>query len=315
MGIPIAARLFFGIGLVLKPELAGLAMALSSISVVGNSLLLKLFRPGHKNYASAFAPAFMVLAFSLMFFEFARFSSGMDGVEGSMTAQAQEVKVDPKVAQQAKELFIDSQGKINYTDGNVKLFLEVEPHEVLGLPIAEGKSLIGPNEMIIGADEAAMMKEEKLIKGAGDILPNFFGIGEMRVVGILAKTGTDIDNYHVVTRDTLDQINGVARLKTASVDGTTKYFYEVTSPVPVKLARSITADSVNQSIIIGNKQYQSIYIGAKEAAMMQKEKLFSKEGDIIANFFGNDVIVSGILPKTNTTLDDFHFVREGFQIN
>jgi len=77
MGIPIAARVFFGFGLVLKPELAGLAMALSSISVVGNSLLLNLFRPGHKNYVSAYAPLFMVLAFSFMFFEFARFSSGM----------------------------------------------------------------------------------------------------------------------------------------------------------------------------------------------------------------------------------------------
>ena len=41
MGIPVAARLFAGIGLVLKPELAGLAMALSSVSVVSNSLRLK----------------------------------------------------------------------------------------------------------------------------------------------------------------------------------------------------------------------------------------------------------------------------------
>ena len=41
LGIPIAARLFMGIGLVLKPEIAGLAMALSSVSVVTNSLLLR----------------------------------------------------------------------------------------------------------------------------------------------------------------------------------------------------------------------------------------------------------------------------------
>lgn len=41
VGIPIAARVFIGVGLVLKPELAGLAMALSSISVVLNSLTLK----------------------------------------------------------------------------------------------------------------------------------------------------------------------------------------------------------------------------------------------------------------------------------
>ncbi len=44
IGIPIAARLFIHYGLVLRPELAGLAMALSSVSVVTNSLLLKRFR-------------------------------------------------------------------------------------------------------------------------------------------------------------------------------------------------------------------------------------------------------------------------------
>lgn len=74
IGIPIAARLFVGLGLVLKPELAGLAMALSSISVVSNSLLLKLFRPNRKNYISAIAPIIMIIAFTLLFIEFARLS-------------------------------------------------------------------------------------------------------------------------------------------------------------------------------------------------------------------------------------------------
>ena len=40
IGIPIAAGLFAGIGLTLSPELASIAMAFSSISVAGSSLLL-----------------------------------------------------------------------------------------------------------------------------------------------------------------------------------------------------------------------------------------------------------------------------------
>ncbi len=78
IGIPVAARVFAFAGLILKPELAGLAMALSSISVVSNSLLLRYFRPGKKNYISMVAPAIMVLAFTLLFVEFARLSSGMN---------------------------------------------------------------------------------------------------------------------------------------------------------------------------------------------------------------------------------------------
>lgn len=76
-GIPIAARVFSFAGLILKPELAGLAMALSSISVVGNSLLLRGYKPGHKNYVSIMAPFAMAIGFAWLFFEFARFSSGM----------------------------------------------------------------------------------------------------------------------------------------------------------------------------------------------------------------------------------------------
>ncbi len=77
IGIPVAARVFMFAGLVLKPELAGLAMALSSISVVGNSLLLRKYIPGKKNYLSAVAPYVMIVAFTLLFIQFAKFSSSM----------------------------------------------------------------------------------------------------------------------------------------------------------------------------------------------------------------------------------------------
>ncbi len=75
MGIPIAARVFIGFGLILKPELAGLAMALSSVSVVTNSLFLRFFRPGKRNWISFIAPVVMVLVFSVLFFQFAKLSS------------------------------------------------------------------------------------------------------------------------------------------------------------------------------------------------------------------------------------------------
>ncbi|MCL5095704.1 MAG: heavy metal translocating P-type ATPase [Patescibacteria group bacterium] len=77
LGIPIAARVFMGIGLVLKPELAGLAMALSSVSVVSNSLLLRRFKPGKRDVLSILAPSIMIGLFTLLFIEFARLSSGM----------------------------------------------------------------------------------------------------------------------------------------------------------------------------------------------------------------------------------------------
>ncbi|MDD5726887.1 MAG: heavy metal translocating P-type ATPase, partial [Patescibacteria group bacterium] len=77
IGIPIATRALVGLGLVLRPELAGLAMALSSVSVVSNSLLLKGFRPNQRNWPSTVAPVVMAIIFTSAFVIFARLSRGM----------------------------------------------------------------------------------------------------------------------------------------------------------------------------------------------------------------------------------------------
>lgn len=74
LGIPIAARAFMAFGFVLRPELAGLAMAFSSVSVVSNSLLLKRFHPQKRNWISDLAPFVMGIGFSLLFFFFSKIS-------------------------------------------------------------------------------------------------------------------------------------------------------------------------------------------------------------------------------------------------
>lgn len=76
-GIPIAARAFAFAGLVLRPELAGLAMALSSISVVTNSLTLRAYRPGKRNWLSTIAPFIMTILFTSLFIALANLSTRM----------------------------------------------------------------------------------------------------------------------------------------------------------------------------------------------------------------------------------------------
>lgn len=75
IGIPIAARAFMHWGIILRPELAGLAMAFSSVSVVTNSLLLKGFHPLRRNWLSDAAPIFMAVGFTALFLGFAKLSS------------------------------------------------------------------------------------------------------------------------------------------------------------------------------------------------------------------------------------------------
>lgn len=189
IGIPVAARVFMFMGLILKPELAGLAMALSSVSVVGNSLLLRYYKPNKKNYISMYAPFIMMVAFTILFFEFAKFSSTM-------------------------------------------------------------------------ASETT-------------------------------------NNKNVIT--------------TKTADGMEKQFYLVNSESSKEVNVSFPEDGFNY-VYLGGKKYQPVYIGFNEAQLMIKENLFKKEGDTINGFFGNDVIISGILKKSNSELDNYHFVKEGFEI-
>ncbi|MFZ2206579.1 MAG: heavy metal translocating P-type ATPase [Microgenomates group bacterium] len=306
MGIPVAARVFAGLGLVLKPELAGLAMALSSISVVTNSLLLRGYKPGKKNYLSSVAPFVMVLLFSFMFFEFAKFSSGM-GTDG----KTMNIRLSAESKKYIGTLFANGKTKINFAEGNPKLFLEVSPINATLLKAKEGTVILGKNEMIVGYEEAMMMKEERLIQKPGDVLRDFFGTPAMKVVGILEPTGTIADKYHFVNTETFVNLKNEGTLKTVTEeDGSIELFYVISSQIPDKFRQNITLGSLS-NLTLGRKQYTPMYFGSEEGAMMMQKGEFKKEGDVLREL-ERDVIVAGVLPKTGTALDSMHFVGEGF---
>lgn len=217
IGIPIAARVFMGIGLVLKPELAGLAMALSSVSVVSNSLLIKYFKPGKRNYVSLFAPVVMTAIFLFVFFEFGRISSGMGEVKMAEAKTEITLGETNPINSQVAAFAASNPNKIAFAGNTPKYFMGISSW-IAEAPVAEGKLELSDTDVIIGAKEAQMMKEEKLFTKAGDIIPNFFGLPQVRVAAVLAPTGTVLDEYHFFNQNAINQI-AAKPLNVQNVDG------------------------------------------------------------------------------------------------
>ncbi|MFZ4632547.1 MAG: heavy metal translocating P-type ATPase [Patescibacteria group bacterium] len=304
IGIPIAARVFTNFGIVLKPELAGLAMAFSSISVVSNSLLLRYFRPNKRNYLSLIAPVVMVIVFTFGFFQFASLSSKMD-------SQGMALLVSVQGATDINNFIAGNETRINFGDNNPKLFLGVDNFPSI-VKLSEGTLALNNDEMVIGYSEAMMMKKEKLISGPGDSLKDFFGIGSKKVVGILEPTGTMLDEYHFVNKNTLGRMANSAKILFVVEKEIMKEFYfDISNNTPEEIKANISSF---EPLNIEGKKYLPIYIGSAEAKMMIDKNLITKSGDKIDDFFGNDIVVAGILSPTNTALDMMHFVGPGFEL-
>ncbi len=299
LGIPVAARVFAHFGLVLKPELAGLAMALSSVSVVTNSLLLRRFRPGRRDVISTLAPLFMAIIFTLLFFGFARFSSVMEHmVPLSALSTWREAGV----------YMAENVARVSFTpSGQPRFFLGVVTIDYPLFEAQEGALNLLPGEMILGFEEARMMRKEKLFKRVGDVLLDFFGLPQVKIVGVLRPTGTMLDHYHFVRLETLMRLRTVARVQVLLGEEFPAFFYVVREEsLPHQLPGLSLSDFARRD------SYYPMYLGFVEAEMMKRKGSFRRVGDRLENFFGRQVIVAGILPRTQTMLDYFRFVSEEF---
>ena len=91
-------------------------------------------------------------------------------------------------------------------------------------------------------------------------------------------------------------------------DGAPKLFYTlpIGEEMPVPVTFSAGSFDGYASATIRGKEYAPVIVGSDEAAMMIEEKLFERPGETIEGFFGQDIIIVGVLEKTGTPLDMLH---------
>ncbi len=308
LGIPVAAWVLAGIGLVLKPELAGLAMALSSVSVVTNSLLLKNFHPKKMNILSKIAPVLMTFLFVFLFWQFSSISGSV------IPAQAYTIKA-PALLGDIHDYLATAEIKNGYDkNGFPKIMIDATKLPSW-LKVRNGSIDFSNGGTVLGYAEAQMMIREGLIAWVGSELPDFFWAPKVRITGILEPTNTFLDDVHIMSSETFATVTLPENiLITETPVGDLKIFYlydESNIPTPLQ---SIINPKKNLYTLSG-KDYLPAYVGYTEASMMIEERLILKKYDTLSGFFGNNVIIAGLPRKTYTILDMMHFVPKVFALN
>lgn len=308
LGIPVAAGALAVIGIVLKPEFAGLAMALSSVSVVLNSLLLKNFKPRKLNLFSKIAPALMTAFFVFAFYEFSLLSTA-----GGLTVGTAYAAKNPGLVTDIHAFLKANESKVGFDGRGFPKVMVTNDSLPGGLRFKAGSADFSNGGVVVGSAEAAMMVKEGLIQGVGSELKGFFGSGDVRIAGILEPTGTFLDEVHVMGKDSFEKISFGKDLwfgETPTGDLKVFYGYDETN-VPAELAYVINPKKPYYEL--GGKKYVPAYLGWNEAQMMLEEKLIEGKFSKLDGFFGNDTVIAGLPKKTYTALDMMHFVPKGFR--
>jgi hypothetical protein len=197
-------------------------------------------------------------------------------------------------------------------DGTPKVFAHAKSNALANLTAAEGARIPDGNSMIVGYLEGEMMEEEKLFEKPGDGLTDFFGIDRIEIGGILTETGTFVDDLHFLsTYDYNNLVGEEGRVYSKMApDGVPKLFYflDLNETVPTKFVLAEGNMSGYSIHDLGGGEYYPLVLGSAEAEMMREEKLFDEVGDPIRGFFGENVVVVGVLERTNSSFDMMHVV-------
>ncbi|MEN6517484.1 MAG: hypothetical protein ABFC38_04750 [Methanospirillum sp.] len=198
------------------------------------------------------------------------------------------------------------------TDGTPKVFAHAKSSALANLSATEGASIPDGGSMVVGSAEGEMMKEEKLFARPGDALTDFFGIDRIEIGGILARTGTFVDDLHFLsTHDFGNLVGEEGRVYSRlTPEKAPRFFYALglNETVPTKFALAEGNMSGYATHDLGGTEYYPLVLGSNEARMMREEKLFETTGDEIRGFFGKNVVVVGVLEATNSSFDMMHFV-------
>ncbi len=306
--IPIAAGIFIKYGLLLKPEFAWLAMALSSVSVVSNSLMLKLFKPWKSNIFSSIFPLFLTVFFLSIFVWFA--SLNKETVFWNIYEKA-----DQRTISEINDFIVNAKSKIWFSPTDlpkVFLFASSVPKKI---ELVSGKNILANNEMIIGYDEAKMMIDEGLIQWVGSDLQWFFWNESIKIVWILKKTWTFLDEAHILNSSVYGKTlwKNDLFIKKDDAWGLEVYYLYDENNVP-KLFKNLI-DPKKQIYTIKNIDYFPIYLWYEEWLAMLKEEEFTNIFDTKKWADGNNLIYLWMHKKTYTPFDMMHFVPKNFTTN
>jgi len=304
LGIPIAARIFAAWGLTLRPELAGLAMALSSVSVVANALLLKRFRPRRANVLSTVAPVLMGLAFLALFAQFSQLSASLGG--SSLAAS-----VAPAVRATAEDLLAGKTAKISLSADGLPLITVGVAKLPASIRVSEGTSTLAPKTLVIGSDVAAAMRRERTFADVGDRLA-WPGLGQVQVGGILAPTGTFLDQVHVVSLTDLPAVEGKPDLlfRQEPFGEILPIYLLDEQNVPALLADQLTPQRSSITLDDGTEALP-VAFGYDAAAMMRESGMtVASRGRI--ELMGIPAVTVGLPKATMTAYDMVAFVPRAY---